>query len=181
MTIETEYRGYRITYSENGDEWACYDIASGRGATALTLSKMKARIDKYLLGVREDASVACLELQSYGRTEPIEVTIIEYLGPKIEGGGYSGKPYHVASQQVATMGARHGKERQSRRETDLSKCVPLGPETDAALAEARRLGEIMLDAENAYKAAVAAIPRVTIDQIDELIKVSGLDPTGGLK
>lgn len=50
MTIETEYRGYRITYSENGDEWTCYDIASGRGATTLTLSKMKARIDKYLLG-----------------------------------------------------------------------------------------------------------------------------------
>ena len=79
------------------------------------------------------------------------------------------------------MGSRYGKERQSRRETDLSRCVPLGPETEAALAEARRLGKIMLDAENAYKAAVAAIPRVTIDQIDELIKVSGLDPTGGLK
>ena len=180
MALETEYRGYLIRYSENGDEWTCYDMGSGAAASAPTLSKMKAKIDKYLLGIRKEAAVECLELETYSGLRITDAVIIEYLGPKVEGGGWNRKPAHVSSHKVAAMAQRTGRERTSRRETDLRDFIPNTPAANEAIDLARRLGNAAKDAERAYKEAVAAIPRLTIDDIAELVRVSGLDPSGGL-
>ena len=181
MALETEYRGYLIRYSENGDEWTCYDIASGAGASASTLSKMKAKIDKYLLSVRKDAAVECLELETYSSLRITESAVTEYLGPKVEGGGWNRGPVHVSSHKVAAMAQRTGKDRPSRREASLRDFIPLSQEAQDAIALAKRLEKVAKDAERAYKEAVAAIPRLTLEDIAELVRISGIDPTGGIK
>lgn len=179
VSIEVEYRGYTIRYSENGDEWVCYDIASGKAAAAPTLSKMKGKIDKYMLGIRKESAVTCLEIHSYGNLKFHEANVIEYLGPRLDGGAWTSRERHVSEQQVAVMAARD-KERPSRQEIGLARLAPIGPETDAAIAEAQRLLVIADDANKAYAEAVKGIPRLTLADIEELVKISGLDPTGGL-
>lgn len=184
MGLETEHRGYRIRYSENGDEWTCFDIGNGKGAVAPTLSAMKAKVDKYLLGIRKEAAVPCLAVETYGRLKITEATITEYVGPKVERpSSYSGEgrrgPY-ISSQRIAAMALRSGNDRVSRQEQALENFAPIGPATDAAIAEAMRCQKIKDEAEAAFKAAVAAIPRLTLNDISELVRVSGIDPTGGI-
>jgi hypothetical protein len=182
MSLSTDYRGYKITYSENaGDEWCCYDL--GKVVTNKTLSGCKAAIDKLLLDVRKAASLKCFELSTTGKLEVNEAVIIEYEGPQIEGGpgSWSGKPKHIAGQKVYSMARRSDADRASRSRRDISQFAPFGPDTDAAIAEVKRLEVILKDATKARDAAIAAIPRLSIDDIAELVRVSGIDPTGGIK
>ena len=44
--METEHKGYKIRYSENGDEWSCFDL--GDAVSAPSLSACKAKIDALL-------------------------------------------------------------------------------------------------------------------------------------
>lgn len=179
MTIETEYRGYKIIYSENGDEWRSFE--AGDGMAAPTLSKLKEKIDRLALSERKAASFRCLEFSEYQGFKVIETNIIEYLGPVMDGGGWSHKPRYIARQKVASVSVRRGKDRATRRETDLSVFLHDTPEVRAALGELERLHRAAEEARRAYDEAREAIPRVTVADIDALVKLSGIDPTGGLK
>lgn len=177
MTMETEYKGYKITYSENGDEFVCYD--AGHGMSAPTLSKIKEKIDRIALSIRKAEKVSCYEL---GRDAEItESDVIEYLGPKVER-PWSGerKPY-IAQQKIAVIARRRGSEKASRREANLSDLMPDTPEAHAALAKAQAAYKAWQDAQKEFQAAHGAIPRLNIEDVAALVKVSGLDPTGGLK
>lgn len=180
MSLETEYRGYRIAYSENGDEWTCYEIGRGKGATAPTLSKMKAKVDDYLRSLRKQVSITCLELHTHFSLKAIDAVVVEYIGPTIDGGAWTSKARHVSGHKVAAMAMRDGATRVSRQEYHLTTFAPISDETYAAIAEAKRKEEILKAADRDFKAAVAAIPRLTLADIDQLVKLSGIDPTGGL-
>lgn len=181
--IKIEYRGYPIRYSENEDLWNCYDLGGhGKDASEPSLSKLKARIDALILSERKRGSVPCLILTHNHHTfqiDTIEGAITEYLGPKIER-PYGQKERVVVEQRVAVSAKRSANSRVSRQDSPLSKHALITPEVDAALAEANRLGVLAREANAAYKAAFDAIPRVQIDDISALVKISNLDPTGGL-
>ena len=178
--LTVEHRGYKIRYSDNDDNWWCPELGSGKAASSESLRKIKERIDKVLLNERKASALSCFVFKDYQSPNVVEADLIEYLGPNFDGGGYSHKPRHVSDQKIAITSLRGGKDRISRRETTLSSLIPDTPEAHAALAEAKRLFLIADEAKKVADAALKAVPRVTIDMIERLVKISGLDPTGGL-
>jgi hypothetical protein len=185
MTLETTHRGYTIRYSENQDKWWSHD--AGDDMEAETLTKLKEKIDRMIAKAKKATAVHFLVLDSdmSGRkTFMTEAKMTGYLGPKIGNKtGYSSekevKGHNVEAVYVSTRWGRPD-EKAARRSASLDTCCPDTPEVHAALAEANRLGRLARQAGEDYRKAVAAIPRMTLEDIDHLVKLSGIDPTGGL-
>jgi hypothetical protein len=185
MTLETTHRGYTIRYSENQDKWWSHD--AGDGMEAETLTKLKEKIDRMIAKAKKATAVHFLVLDSdmSGRkTFMTEAKMTGYLGPKIGNKtGYSSekevKGHNVEAVYVSSRWGRPD-EKAARRSASLDACCPDTPEVHAALAEANRLGRLARQAGEDYRKAVAAIPRMTLADIDQLVKLSGIDPTGGL-
>lgn len=173
--LTVEHRGYKIRYSDNEDNWWCPELGSGKAASSESLRKIKERIDKVLLTERKASALSCFELEIGGRANATEADIIEYLGPRID---YASRK--VDEQRVGVTARRRGNEKVTRSERSLSSLMPDTPEAHAALAEAKRLQAIADEAKKVADAALNAVPRVTIDMIEALVKISGMDPTGGL-
>jgi len=180
MSLTTEHRGYKITYSENGDEWSSYD--AGDGMSAPTLSKLKAKIDAMIAKQKKRAGFACIVIEQEGfggssKTIITDALITGYLGPKTERKGSSRFDesvvigHNVEAVYVATKWGKKD-ERAARRSAELSSFCPDTPETHAAIAEANRLHELSKLAEAAHRAAVKAIPRLTIEDIAQLVALS---------
>lgn len=167
--MKTEYRGHVISYSENSDEWWCSDI----GYSNVSMAKVKARIDAVYLKLRKESAVPCYEIGSYGSGRDLltEATVIEYLKEIWEGGGWDSKPRRLTNHKVAVVAQREGSTRASRRETELSRLAKATPETLAAADVARERYAEYLAAQKAYEAAVAAIPRLTIEDVEALVRV----------
>jgi hypothetical protein len=178
VIIETEYRGYRIIYSENQDEWTCHD--AGDGIRHAKLTGIKAKIDAMLLAERKRGATACLEISGYGMEciMLVDATVIEYLGPIQERDGYASRWKPITDHKVAVMSRRRGSEKASRREERLSGLAQDTAEARDAWAEAMRLHKIYMDARKAYEAAVKAIPRLTLGDVMPLVFISGIDPAG---
>lgn len=173
MTIETSHRGYKITYSENMDEWSCYE--AGDGFSAPTLTKLKEKIDRMLLSERRAAAIHCLEINGILPTF-VEATLIEYIGPRIERDYYGSKPARLTGHTVAATANRSGSSKASRREMLLSSFAPDTREVHAAICEASVAYQQKVAAEKAYKTAYDAIPRMSVEQIADLVRISGIDP-----
>lgn len=187
MALETEHRGYTIRYSENGDEWTSYD--AGTGMSAPTLSKLKEKIDRMIAAQKKKTAVEFLVIEEAisgkRQTLLIDAKATGYAGPKIESLNiYSSTQKVVKGHKVEAVyvgrswGASNTKA--ARRVIDIEKCCPDTDATRAAVAEANRLGKLVEEAERAHRDAIKAIPRLTLSDIEELVKLSGIDPTGGL-
>jgi hypothetical protein len=186
MTLETTHRGYTIRYSENQDKWWSHD--AGDGMEAETLSKLKEKIDRMIAKGKKATAIHFLVIDSDSslrKTALTEAKMTGYLGPKIVNKtGYSSeKEVRGHSVEAVYVSERWGRrdEKAARRSTGLDNCCPDTPEVHAALAEANRLGLLARQADADYRKAVAAIPRMTLADIDQLVKLSGIDPTGGLE
>ncbi|MER9833401.1 hypothetical protein NKJ28_00290 [Mesorhizobium sp. M0145] len=168
--IETTYRGHLIRYGENSDEWYCRDLEVG-GGSHVSLAKLKAKIDKMYLDLRRKAAVKVFEVNGGYSSKPsiTEATIIEYVRPFAEKDwkGVVGRTRH----KVATVAQRNGSERASRAEKELSDLMPDTSEAQAAFAEALRLAEIAAEAQKAATEALNRIPRLTLDDIAELVRI----------
>ena len=169
--IKTTYRGHEIAYGENSDEWYCRDLEAGGGSHA-SLAKLKAKIDKMYLDLRKKAAVKAFELGDggwNGKPTINETTIIEYVKAFAEKDwkGVLGATRH----KVAYVATRRGNERASRAEMELSALMPDTPEAHAAFTEAVRLAEIAAAAHKAAEAALKAVPRLTLDDIGELVRI----------
>jgi hypothetical protein len=178
-SITTEYRGHEIRYDQNADEWTSYDLA-GKTKSSPSLSKIKAAIDAMYLAERKANATACLEVRNHTSLKVVDATLVEYLGPTIERSLHS-QMRRISDHKVASVARREGSSKPSRCEMPLSCFAPLSPETDAALVRVREAETVLRRAQKAYKDAVAAIPRVTLDDIADLVRLSGIDPTGGIK
>lgn len=181
MVIETEYKGYRILYNDNSDEWSCSDLDVSDPA----LSKVKAKIDKILNSRRKLESVSAFYLRTDSKPFTVsltDATVVEYLGPNVVN-DYNvtrlpsgASPKVQRGHKIAVMVGLDG-ERASRRNMPLSHLVADTPETHAAIKVAQDAGAAAKAADAEYRAAVAAIPRLTTDQIAGLVAVSGLPLT----
>jgi len=189
VSLETEHRGYKIRYGENSDEW--YSSDAGDNMTAPTLSALKTKIDRMIAKQKKNTAIDAMVLDvslsviSNEKTTAINAKLTAYVGPELAKRGGISSGQQVTGHKVETIyvATRWGKadERPARRVISLSNCCPIGPATDAAIEEANRLGEIAKQAVQQHRKAIDAIPRLTLDQIEALVKISGIDPTGGLK
>jgi len=166
--IKTEYRGHGIIYSENGDEWWCSDINYTNGS----LQKIKARIDKMYLDLRKRSATPAFEISNYNGPVKTEATVVEYIGEVWEGGGWNTKkPRQLVDHKIAVVAKRTGSEKASRREEKLSTLMATTPEAEAAFAEYVRLHAIAREAKKVADAAFDAIPRLTLDDVAELVRI----------
>lgn len=185
MTLETNHRGYLIRYSENEDKWRSYD--AGDGMEAETLSKLKEKIDRMIAKQKNKTAISFLVLDddyNSQKTGVTEAKMTAYLGPQLKNKSYGSVEKVVDGHKVEAIYAsrKWGKreERAARRAISLTDCCPETQEVHVALAEANRLGMIAKRAAEDHRKAVAAIPRMTLADIDSLVKLSGIDPTGGI-
>jgi hypothetical protein len=171
--IEVDHRGYKITFNENADEWYCADV--GNYYTSPSLAKVRARIDAMLLAVRKASAVKCFEIgKAHSSTfsqSKTEAQIVEYV-KKVENKKYHSNEVVSIDHVVAVVAQRPGSSRASRRDAELKELMPDTPEAHAAheaflvfLAEERA-------ATARAREAFAAIPRVTLEQVEELRKIA---------
>ncbi|TGT90884.1 MULTISPECIES: hypothetical protein [unclassified Mesorhizobium] len=169
--IETTYRGHLIRYGENSDTWYAHDL--GFEASNQSLAKLKTQIDKMYLDLRKKAAVKAFEIRpGYMGQLPTcaEATVTEYLK------SFSEKDYRTGGQtltrhKVAVVALRRDNDRASRAEKELSDLMPNTPEAQAAYDEALRLYEVTKAAQKAADEAFKAIPRLSIDDIRELVRI----------
>ncbi|RWI96392.1 MAG: hypothetical protein EOR22_06430 [Mesorhizobium sp.] len=173
--ITTTYRGHEIRYGDNTDEWYCGDLESGNNSH-VSLAKLKAKIDKMYLDLRKQGAVKAFEIQGYGGDIPrlAEATIVEYLG---QGKTYNSRTNHgsggyvAGPHKIAVVATRRGNERASRAEQTFDDIMPDTPEAHAAFAEAVRLAQLARAAQAAATAALKAVPRLSLDDIRELVRI----------
>ena len=167
--IETEYRGHRIIYSENGENWYAPDIEKSE---AITLSKVKAKIDKMYLDMRKRSAFDGFEISSHGEPTLTPTTIVEYVKEKIERSWSDPSKITSSKHIVAAVAQRSGREKAARRQCQLDEIAPDTPETMVAFENAKALWVEVKRAEKAYLDALAAIPRVSFHDITDLVKAS---------
>lgn len=166
--IATEYRGYRIVWSDNGDEWVSYD--AGKGISSPSLAKVKAAIDRIHLSERKASAVRVFEISDHSGDSKVESLIVEYLGPKM-GSYWSGNGGQVEDHRVAVVAQRSGSSKKSRKEVELSSLMPDTPEAQAAFEAYHEKKVIADEARKRAKAAFAAIPRVDVGHIQPLVSL----------
>lgn len=165
-TIETEYRGHKITYSENSDEWRCWDIEYSN----ISMQKVKAKIDAFYLKLRKESAVPCYELSSYGVPSKTESTIIEFV-KTVEQRAWATNKLTKLEHKVAVVARRSGNDRASRRETEINSLMPETPEALAAFSKAEHLYADVKKATDAFNEAFAAIPRIKLEDVSELKRI----------
>lgn len=176
--IETTYRGHLIRYGENSDEWYCADLESGNKSHA-SLGKLKAKIDKMYLDLRKKAAIKAFEISGnsvYNGGVPSieEGMVVEYIGQAksyVSSANRGSGGYVEGAHKVAMIATRRGNERPSRAEKTIGEIMPDTPEAHAAFAEAVRLAQIAKAAVAAAVEALKAVPRLTIDDIPDLVKI----------
>lgn len=168
--IIIDHRGYVIRFNENADEWSCHDAGY---YSSPSLAKVRARIDKMLLDTRKKAAVDCFELSGgayRGSVDKIPAKIIEFVKTKPDK-DYRGNPLppkHI----VASVAQRSMSEKASRKEVELSELMPDTPEAHAAFARLEEACKRLREAQNATNEAFKAVPRMTIDMIEELVRIA---------
>lgn len=166
MKIETTYRGYKITWSENGDHWQCWE--AGAGIENKSLLKLKQAIDRLALTERKNAAYPCFEISDYhseGRKTESQIT--QYMKRKVHRAW--GKEEEKIEHVVAVVAKRDGSTKASRRETELHKLMPDTPEALAAWEIWRKLRRVAKIADDTAKEAFKAIPRVELADIQKLV------------
>jgi hypothetical protein len=158
MALETEYRGHRVHYAENGDCWSCLDLSIEAGS----LSKVKAQIDATYLKLRKKSAVTVVVL---GRNRGVA-----------EGKAMDARPIRHRTYQ-ATPGWKHeigvmrpkgeGQGKNFEKAGDLA--LPT-PEVYVAIDEAKRLRKLAIEADELADDAWAAIPRITQEDVAGLLR-----------
>ena len=164
-TPETTYRGHVIRWSDNSDEWTCYDL-SDRVRSSPKLSVIKTAIDRMYLAERKDNAVECHVLGRSGTR--IDGTVVEYLKPRIQ---WQGRSQEYIEHRVAVVYQSAGSTKRARSEKKLDELAPLTAEADTAYQEYLTLKKIADDAVATAKKAFDQIPRLTPDDLTALVEL----------
>ncbi len=169
--ISTEYRGYKISFGDNSEEWSCSEL-SFYGFPKL--STLKARVDKMLLDVRKKSAVSCFEI-THRDTSKTPGTIVDYVKMRHDNdyarGYVDGKLPKIAKHVVAVVAQRSNSDRAARGEKDLDGLMPDTPEALAAFEVYAEKVRLYREAGKAADMAYAAVPRVTVEMIAELKRI----------
>lgn len=178
--IKLIYRGYEIQFNSSTEHWYCTAIESltNRGKaedvysnalSSASLKKVKDGIDKFLAEMRKANGVEAYLIADSGRgaNNPIMTPcmVVEYNGLKKT---YADKqPDH----KVSTMAIRYSNSKPSRAEGSMQEIMPNTDEAHSAFAVAVAAAEKIREAEKEFKKAFAAIPRLQLEDIPELVKI----------
>ena len=171
MGLQTEYRGYTITFAENMEQWSCYAIEFSHEK----LSKVKERIDRMHLQLRKASSVNCLVMENAwdGQTAKMhEGKIVDYLGVvRAQRKGTFERVYTgpVVDHKVAVVSAKGG-EKASRRTQSLSEAF--APEAADMLPVIHEQQAIIRRAKSEIERIKGDMPRVQFSQLDQLVRAS---------
>lgn len=170
--IQTEHRGYTVRYSENEDNWRCYDL----DLEDASLAKLKERIDKLLLKVRKESAVDVLIV---GSEHSSHFTVTEgraidaKVGFERQRSSYSSEAKEpIRKVSLGIFSNRRGGDRGGKSFYPISDVSLPTPEVYAAVAEVERLRKIAKAAEEAVRAAVRAIPRISEEDVAGLIRAA---------
>lgn len=170
--IQTVHRDYAIRYSENEDNWRCYDL----DLEDASLAKLKERIDKLLLKVRKESAVDVLIV---GSEHSSHFTVTEgraidaKVGFERQRSSYSSEAKEpIRKVSLGIFSNRRGGDRGGKSFYPISDVSLPTPEVYAAIAEVERLRKIAKAAEEAVKAAVRAIPRISEEDVAGLIRAA---------
>lgn len=168
--MKTEYRGYDISYSENQDEWNCYDI----GFSHEKLSRVKAKIDDMHRKLRKANAFHCLDISSHREASVTEATIVEYLGPIRKSKSFERVGTgEIEDHEVAYMSARTSlSERKSRHKGRISSLVLNTPGNLSRIDEARDLHEQAKALAEKARDVLRCLDRPTIEDIAGLVNAS---------
>lgn len=166
MRIETVFRGYKVHYSENRDNWACHDL----DVEAATLSKLKEKINAVLLKSRKASSIELLYLEStHSGGEAILCKAIDHKSKK-DSRRIDGDLKVFDRHSIGVMLTRRGNERASKQWVAIGDLYLDTPENlqaiqiyQNALRAAKRARE---EADRARK----RIDCVTIEDLQDLIR-----------
>lgn len=147
--IETEHRGYKIHYSENEDVWRAYalDVAGA------TLTAVKRKVDAIERKTRSVESIPAFHVAYRGN---VCAGIITAKVGKTATGRHL---YWDRKDAVWFVNA----ESKSRSRVELKELIEDTSENRAKLEEWRRLSAIAHRAELEAKAALEAIPRMSVE------------------
>lgn len=169
--LETEYRGYKISFSENAENWSCFDIEYSHEK----LSKVKERIDRLHLQLRKASSVDCLVMENSHHdtgTAFHEGKIVDYLGvvrSQRPGTFERVNTGPVVDHKVAVVSARRG-DKASRRTQNLSEAF--APEAAEMLPAILEQQAIIKRARDEIQRIRKAMPRIQFDQLADLVRAS---------
>lgn len=157
LKFSDNYRGYKVHFSENMDQWTCHAL----GYSNQSLAKVKAKIDRTCLAIRKKGAREALAPQYLGSFRAGR--IIEYIGKQ-------GKNRYDRSShdRVGFIGDDKG----GRTIEKLTDLVKPGPESDAYLSFKEAKDAEILALQNELKDALAALPRYTLEDIEDLVRVA---------
>jgi hypothetical protein len=167
--IETTHRGYKIQYGENNDEWWCHEL----DITSKSLQRVKRRIDQIQLKERKESAVECFELTSShtagGRTKLSYAKVIEYGGAKKPYGYKEGDPLQ---QEVYALTRNRDSDRMRRSKFNMDNMIRKESGVMDTLGCIHILEAQRYDLDQEIKALVKSLPRLTLDDIEPLVRIS---------
>lgn len=160
MTIETEHRGYKISYAENEDVWRCWDLEED----APTLSALKRKIDKHDKARRTATEVIpAVRISSGGGLSQVSIHMLAEAPSDRKYGEHAGKAWVYTDLT----------ERKGRDKVKLDElAAPAHPDTAAALEAYRQAVAEEREARARTLAALKVIPRFTYEVLAALLPMS---------
>ena len=148
--IETEHRGYTIRYSDNAQEWYCSDL----NLSAPQLPALRDKINAMLAKInRMNTTAILVKGGAWGVPAFCEVTITSIASDT----DYHKRPQCWISYQV------NGKAK--REKVTIDALAPVSDEVRAAIETAKAAAEQAKRAEQAKTAALNAIPRLSLKEL----------------
>lgn len=156
--IETEFRGYRIRYSENQDVWRCHDL----DMDGTTLTQLKNKIGRYLAKIAKTAETIPAIHVTYGDdfTPCFIVSVANTLN-------YKKQPQVWTYTEREEMYRGAARVVKTRAKIDASSIILDTSENRVAVVEAKRLLSIAREAKKVADVAVAAIPRIDVSALQK--------------
>ena len=140
--IEFEHNGYSIRFDERDDKWECYELK----VASKSLKAVKAEINKIDADARRLEAVRLIELRSY-ETRQMTGTLM------------------AGESSVWCMVKGRGNEAPRREKASLANLVLDTPENRAVIAQAQALARQARELGQARADLLAAIPRVTAEEL----------------
>lgn len=151
MRIETQHKGYAISFSENSEEWTCYQIEY----SSKSLAAVRRKIDVMDRERRKAASVPCFVLNWHGAKDGVVVELAS--ADRFE--------------RKAFVMVDDGDRKPSRRKLGISELAPDTPEVRALIAEWQTADRKAKEAAKRAETLLKAIPRLTAEGLAELAEV----------
>jgi hypothetical protein len=157
--VTVPYLGAKIVLDEDANLWKCDEV----GYQNVSLKKVRKRVEQHRSQQRAAQAVSGFFIGKDGAGQVLECEILRYIGLRSPWVGDDGQP-----KVQATWNTPHA-DKPVKRDTNLSEIVADTPENRAVLDEAAALRKQAYDLIKQATAKVGALPRMTVEDIPEMV------------